>query len=507
MAGKYYLLKTSGEAETPATENLSVVAQPAPSLLVAKAVESASVASLVSALPEEVFLLGELLEEKADQKALVRAAVAGGLFILGLGLYLLPHVRRDLAAFLALLVFTPVVMLSAVWVLGGVLDGMRHGVLRPEAWRTAGSLLAFGFGVAGLLVPDPILERFLLVGGALAAVGPVFRVLPKLSLRTFFRGLRPLGGGYAVSVRDVAGAVRPVPIHALSEGDTVVFETGDMVPVECVVTEGEGSISYAGITAVMRPSAGATIHPGALVDGGKFTARVVKVPGSDLVQEATSLRIAKENAGPDATVLNLISVLAAVTVLVGLVYRVRFVGMTWQEGMVMSLAAAGALPLEGPALLFRLLRVGLVDAGAVHGLFGRRGDYLDAVEAEYMEVRCPLTEGVSPIPVHADEGLPGDIMARLVIDEERPSTFVYPPQSGRGMDGLMLLSGDVEHVAGFLREGRRCRRMFLWSSVFVLVCGGAAGMLASVRMVEPYQALGVTALALLWAIRMMTSRA
>ena len=161
------------------------------------------------------------------------------------------------------------------------------------------------------------------------------------------------------------------------------------------------------------------------------------------------------------------------------------------------------LPLEAPAVLLGLYRRVLVDSAVARGLYGSLTDYVEASETVLLETRFPIDEATSPVPLKMDEDLPGDILGRLVVGADGHSIFVYPPRSGKAMEGLMLLSGDMAHAAGFLAHAFQLRRRLLLATLFALVGGGAAAALAAVRLVNLYHGMAVMALAVLWAIGLL----
>jgi len=518
---RYYLFQLGPGAtgESLGSGPVRIAEKILPDLVVAETPAELPLGHMVGALSsaeEGVGVVGELLPVDPPRGDGLAVTTAITLPIAAVIYLLMPGMRSDFRDFFLLLLAAPVLLLSGIAVLAETIDVLKRRILTPSAFHIAGALAAYFYGVS-LVMQAPLQGeggRYFLYALTLAALPVLYKLGPSISRHVFFRWILPSSLPAYLDVEE-EGDIRPVPTYRVTEGMMIVLRPGMTVPVECAVRSGQGEVDYIGIPDVLAVRPGDIVHAGMVIRSGELHAQVVHVPDIRLVEASTRLRIGGNEPRPYDQAMNLMSALAVLIVMAGTVFRVHVGGQDWTQALVISLAVAGALPLEAVELLGRLADSLFADLAAVRGI--ACGEHVrPAVLAGVKEVHVqegPLPQALPPGITVKAEGMPRPGEALVIAGPEsavqelpRDVIKVYiGAREGVSRDTAVLLTGRAGELWTFFAGVAKVRRAGLLAYAFSLSIGGVAALLAAVGIIPVYVALVFGALGALWGEMILAS--
>jgi len=490
-----------------------------PDLVVAETSAELPLGHMVGALSsakEGVGVIGELLPVDPPRGDGLAVTTAITLPVAAVIYLLMPGMRSDFRDFFLLLLAAPILLLSGIAVLAETIDVLKRRILTPSAFHIAGAVAAYFYGVS-LVMQAPMQGeggRYFLYALTLAALPVLYKLGPSISRHVFFRWILPSSLPAYLDIEE-EGDIRPIPTYRVTEGMMIVLRAGMTVPVECAVRTGQGEVDYIGIPDVLAVRPGDIIHAGMVVRSGEFHAQVIHVPDVRLVEASTRLRIASCEPRPYDQAMNLMSALAILVVMAGMVFRVHVGGQGWTQALVISLAVAGALPLEAVELLGRLADSLFADLAAVRGI--ACGEHVrPAALAAVKEIHLP--EGSIPQSLPSGvcvktEGVPRPGEAILISGPESSVQELHRDvikvfvgaKEGVSKDAAILLTGRAGELWTFFAGVTKVRRAGILAYVFSLSIGCGAALLAAAGVIPVYVALVFGALGALWGEMILAS--
>lgn len=183
-----------------------------------------------------------------------------------------------------LVLATPVAFWSAAPFFAGAWRGLRAGVLHMDVPIALGIGVLYGHGVVGVVAGfDTYLDSMtmlvaLLLGG---------RVLESAGRRRSLEAALALAAVVpATARRRIGDTVEWVPSGDLAPGDVIDIGSGQEIPADGVVEEGEGRVRTALLTGESRPvavSGGDDVWAGTVLIEGALAVRVSAAGGASLV--------------------------------------------------------------------------------------------------------------------------------------------------------------------------------------------------------------------------------
>jgi len=220
----------------------------------------------------------------------------------------------------ALALATPVVFWAGFGFHHAALLNARHGAATMDTLISIGTLAAWGWSVAALVVVDDadVYFEVAAVITTLILLGRYFESRARRRSSAAIRSLLELGAKEARVLRD--GVEISVPIAELAIGDVFVVRPGEKVATDGVVVEGESAVDQSMLTGEPVP---VDVAPGASVAGATFNTFGRLVVRATKVGEETALaqiaRLVAEAQSGKAPIQRLVDQVSSVFVPIVLV--------------------------------------------------------------------------------------------------------------------------------------------------------------------------------------------
>jgi len=387
------------------------------------------------------------------RKFVVAAVLSLPVLVMAMSHGRIPWLAFPGAAWVQLLLATPVVFYSGAHFYRGAWAAFRHRAADMNTLIAVGTGTAYLYSAAATVFP-----RFFLAGrpgtgagtGGMEMAPPVYyeaasviialvllgRMLESRAKGRTSDAIRRLVGLQPKTARVVrAGAEADLPIDEVVPGDVVVVRPGEKVPVDGVVTEGASAVDESMLTGESLPvekAPGDEVFGATLNRTGSFRFRATKV-GKDtalqqivrLVQDAQGsrapiARLADVISGIFTPVVICIAIATFVAWFVAAPPEARFTLALVNFVSVLIIACPCALGLATPTAIM----VG-TGRGAEHGVLIKGGESLETahrLDTLVLDKTGTLTRGRPELTdVLPAGGVAEDVLLRLVAGAERGS--------------------------------------------------------------------------------------
>ena len=243
-----------------------------------------TVAELVGAVEAAGYhaALASEAEERTDRADALwrRFLVAAALTVPLVALAMVMPLQFEGWEWLALALATPVVFWAGFDFHRAALLNARHGAATMDTLISIGTLAAWGWSVAALLVVDDA-DVYFEVAAVITTLILLGRALEARARRrsgAAIRALLELGAKEARVLRD--GSEVSVPIAELAVGDVFVVRPGEKIATDGVVVEGESAVDQSMLTGEPVPvdvSAGVPVAGATVNTFGRLVVRATKV--------------------------------------------------------------------------------------------------------------------------------------------------------------------------------------------------------------------------------------
>jgi len=438
------------------------------------------------------------------------------------------------------LLVTPVVVWAGWPLLQRAWTSLRTGQLNMFTLIGLGVVVAWGFSVAALVLPDAFPDSFKGHGGkvnlyfepaavivTLVLLGQVLELRARSRTGGAIRALLRLAP--EIAHRRVEGREEDVPLEAVHPGDVLRVRPGEKVPVDGTVLEGNSSVDESMVSGEPFPvekTPGARVIGGTLNETGTFVLRAERVGAEALLGQIVKLvSLAQRSRAPIQRLADQVSrvfvpAVIAAAVLTALAWaewgpEPRLAYAVVNAVAVLIIACPCALGLATPMAIM----VG-TGRGAEAGVLVRDAEALEAlarVDTLVVDKTGTLTEGrptlsaVIPLPpfdertvlrsAAALEGVSEHPLARSIVSAanvrglELPGVDDFQSLTGQGVSGRVegkaLLLGTEALLAsrgidpGPLIAAAETRRTQGQSVVLLAIEGRPAGLLAVVDPLKP----------------------
>ena len=275
------------------------------------------------------------------RRLLVAAALTAPLVVLAMAMPL----QFEGWEWLALALATPVVFWSGFDFHRAAVLNARHGAATMDTLISIGTLAAWGWSVAALVVVDDA-DVYFEVAAVITTLILLGRYLESRARRrssAAIRSLLELGAKEARVLRD--GIEVSVPIGELVAGDLFVVRPGEKVATDGVVVEGESAVDQSMLTGEPVP---VDVAPGASVAGatvntfGRLVVRATKVgEETALAQIARLVAEAQSGKAPIQRLVDRVSsVFVPIVLVLSLATLVGWLAVTGDSTAAFSAAVA-----------------------------------------------------------------------------------------------------------------------------------------------------------------------
>jgi P-type Cu+ transporter len=222
---------------------------------------------------------GREVTDRADalrRRVVVAAVLTAPLVVLAMAMPL----RFDGWEWVALALATPVVFWAGFEFHRAALLNARHGAATMDTLISIGTLAAWGWSVAALLVVDgaDVYFEVAAVITTLILLGRYLEARARRHSGAAIRALLELGAKEARVVRE--GVEVAVPVAELRVGDLFVVRPGEKIPTDGIVVEGESAVDQSMLTGEPAPvdvTSGAGVAGATVNTFGRLVVRVTKV--------------------------------------------------------------------------------------------------------------------------------------------------------------------------------------------------------------------------------------
>ncbi len=228
-----------------------------------------------------------------------RLIVAAALTAPLLALSMIPPLQFDGWEWLALALATPVVFWAGYGFHRAALMNARHLAATMDTLISIGTLAAWGWSVAALVVVDDADMYFEVAAviTTLILLGRYFEARARRRSGAAIRALLEIGAKEARVLRE--GTEVSVPIDEVAVGDLMVVRPGERIPTDGHVVEGESAVDQSMLTGEPVP---VDVGPGSDVAGatintyGRLVVRATKV-GEDTALAQIARMVAEAQSG------------------------------------------------------------------------------------------------------------------------------------------------------------------------------------------------------------------
>ena len=273
-----------------------------------------------------------------------------------------------------------------------------------------------------------------------------------------------------------------VPMHRIRSGDSIIVRMGGMIPLDCVVEEGEVMVNQASLTGESVPVAkrpGTTVYAGTVVEEGECVLRVEQLSGESRYDKIVAMIEASEKlkSGVESRAANLADKLVP--------YTLAGSALTWLVTRNVTRAASllmvdfsCALKLSMPLAVLSAMR----EASRYH-VTVKGGRFLEAMaEADLMVFdktgtlthACPVVERVVPFDGNSEAEM---LRMAACLEEHFPHSManaVVRAAQERGLSHEEMHS-EVEYlVAHGIASKVGEKRVIIGSAHFVFEDEGCA---------------------------------
>ncbi len=314
--------------------------------------------------------------QRLDLDLLVRMAVAGfgagNIMMVAAALYLgqfqgIEETFRVFFEWICLALATPVVLYSGGWFLTGAWRAWRARSLTMDVPIAIGILATYGYSLCALLAGSG--EVYFDTVTVFIFVLLIGRYLESCSRRRLGNTAEQLLALRPSTARLADG--RLVEVEQLQPGDRVVVESGQSVPTDCRVVEGQASFDESLVTGESQPvfrGLGQRLVGGTRVFEGRVTARVDSVGEDtvlarlvDLVEQAQASK-----SRTQTTIDRVAGVFVAITLSLAALTALLWWGQGPEKALVTSVSVLiitcpCALGLAAPMALWKTAQTGLKD--------------------------------------------------------------------------------------------------------------------------------------------------
>ena len=410
------------------------------------------------------------------RKLVVAAVLSLPVLVMAMSHGRIPWLNFPGAAWVQLLLATPVVFYSGAQFYRGAWAALRHRAADMNTLIAVGTGTAYLYSAAATFFP-----RFFLAGrpgmegmGGMETAPPVYyeaasvivalvllgRMLESRAKGRTSDAIRRLVGLQPKTARVVrAGAEADIPVEEVVLGDVIVVRPGEKVPVDGVVTEGASAVDESMLTGESLPvekSAGDEVFGATLNRTGSFRFRATKVGKDTALQQIVKLvQDAQGSRAPIARLADVISgiftpVVICIAIATFVVWFVaapvdaRFTLALVSFVSVLIIACPCALGLATPTAIM----VG-TGRGAEHGVLIKGGESLETahrLDTIVLDKTGTLTRGRPELTdVLPATSFDEDALLRLVASAERGSEHPVGEAVVRGAAarGLELASAST----------------------------------------------------------------
>jgi len=246
---------------------------------------------------------------------------------------------------LALALATPVVFWSGFDFHRAAVLNARHGAATMDTLISIGTLAAWGWSVAALVVVEDA-DIYFEVAAVITTLILLGRYLESRARRrssAAIRSLLELGAKDARVLRD--GVEVSVPIAELAVGDLFVVRPGEKVATDGVVVEGESAVDQSMLTGEPAPvdvAAGASVAGATVNTFGRLVVRATKVgEGTALAQIARLVAEAQSGKAPIQRLVDRVSsVFVPIVLVLSLATLIGWLAVTGDSTDAFSAAVA-----------------------------------------------------------------------------------------------------------------------------------------------------------------------
>jgi Cu+-exporting ATPase len=275
-----------------------------------------------------------------------RTLAALGLSLPVLALSMVPALRFDGWEWVALGLATPVVLVCGWPFHRAAVRGLRHRAATMDTLVSLGTLAAYGWSLAALLLDDG--DVYLDVACVITALILTGRTLEHRARRRAGAALRALLDAAPAEVAVLEdGRERPLAAAALRVGMAFVVRPGERIAADGVVERGTSSLDRSVLTGESLPvdvAPGDEVAGGVLNGGGRLVVRATRVGADTAV--ARIARLVAEAQGGKAAAQRLADRVAAV-----FVPAVLAIALTTAIGWLLAGGSAGEAMTAAVAVL------------------------------------------------------------------------------------------------------------------------------------------------------------
>ena len=349
----------------------------------------------------------------------------------------------------------------------GAIAALRHGTSNMDTLVSLGSTAAFAYSIYATVAGQPPYYETASAIVTLIFIGKYLEAAARGKSNRAIRALldlRPL----VAHVRDADGVVREIPVEDVRIGQTLLVATGERVPIDGIVLEGQSEIDASMLTGEPMPvlvSPGDTVKQGTINGGGALVVHAATSgTGTALARIVELVRRAQ---GTTPNVQRLADRVAGVFVPAILaVASLTFIGWLvshhpWPLALtaavaVLVVACPCALGLATPTAI-----MAAVGTGAKHGLLFRNAEAIErlgSVTAVLFDKTGTLTQGKPRVlAIYPADGMSEDDVLSAAASLETASTHPLARAIvGRARErGIAVIqAADVVTERGYGVEGR-----------------------------------------------------